>query len=232
MLKKAFVLFVCSMHSLVFAKDPIYLSNKQDEEMVSRLFEITRRVNISNDFGMWKQDMLKMTTLSCAMQTKVINEQKNIIMPNDIYSPIFKKDDIDFLNYLNKKVGTFSEVNLDVCYQMAKANPVDLFSNCYMGSVLKEGNVLPNGDYPNEYLIVNSNFENGSTVIVGMYCDGIKGKPQTKQMYTTKGLVTWTVPPKYQKINFGRWQENLFYGTTAIHVEGIPKPFISLTIVK
>ncbi len=77
--------------NVLSADFPIYVSAKKDEEMVAKLFETTRRVNISTKFGMWKQDMLRHITLECANQTKVINVKKNMVLPNEVYSPVLKQ---------------------------------------------------------------------------------------------------------------------------------------------
>ncbi len=229
---KLLILSLIGLSSIAFAQEQIYLSSKKDEEMVSKLFEITRRVDNSTRFGAWRQDMMKNITLDCALQTKVLNTKRNIILPNENYSPVLRKEDILYLNALNIKVGTYSSTNLEGCYKIATTNSSEVFSHCYLTNILPEDSVLSNDGYPKEYLIVDSNFANGSKVTAGMYCDGIKNDKSTRQFTTTKGSAVWTVQPKYTKVNFGRWQENLMVGTTMIEFEGFKMPTYLTTIMK
>lgn len=97
---KLLLLSLIGFSNIALADEQIYLSSKKDEEMVAKLFEITRRVDNSNKVGAWKQDMMRAITLDCAAQTKVLNVKRNILLPNQEYSPVMRKEDILYLNTL------------------------------------------------------------------------------------------------------------------------------------
>ncbi len=218
--------------SAIAADFPIYVSTKKDEENVAKLFETTRRIDISTKFGMWKQDMMRHITLECANSTKVINTKKNMLLPNEIYSPVLRQEDIDFLNYTNIKVGTYKSLDKKYCEVIAKKPANDLFKECYVANIPSGEYINPNTGYPRDYLIVNSNFKDGVKVDVGVYCNAIEGKPETKQFFATKGLATWVNQPRYQKVQFNGWTENLMLGSVKIEVDGIKEPYTFTTIFK
>lgn len=218
--------------SAIAADFPIYVSTKKDEEMVAKLFETTRRVNISTKFGMWKQDMLRHITLECANQTKVINVKKNMVLPNEVYSPVLKQEDMEFLNYTNIKVGSYISLDKKFCETLSLKSSEELFKQCYVANIPSGEYINPNTGYPRDYLIVNSNFKDGVKVDVGVYCNAIEGKPETKQFFATKGLATWVNQPRYQKVQFNGWTENLMLGSVKIEVDGIKEPYTFTTIFK
>lgn len=232
-MKKLFLILPLLMSQKVFANDfLIYNSTKKDEEMVAKLFETTRRIDISNQLGMWKQDMMKNITIECAINTKVINTKKNMIMPNETYSPILRKEDLDFLNYMNIKIGSYRSLDKKYCEIIATKPAQDLFNQCYIANIPSGETILPNTGYPREYLIVNSQFKDGEKIDVGVYCNAISGDPQTKQFFSTKGLASWINHPKYQKVQFSNWSENLMLGSVKVLVDGIKEPYIFTTIFK
>ncbi len=232
MKKLTLLLLSCLSLSAIADDFPIYVSTKKDEEIVSKLFETTRRINISNQLGMWKQDMMRHITLECAITTKVINTKKNIILPNERYSPVFRKEDMDFLNYTNIKVGSYKSLDKKYCEVIASKSPDDLFKQCYIANIPSSDTILSNSGYPRDYLVVNSQFRDGEKIDVGVYCNTIDGEPQTKQFFATKGLATWVNPPKYQKVQFSNWSENLMVGSVKVLVDGIKEPYIFTTIFK
>lgn len=232
-MKKLIPFLICLISLSAFGADfPIYVSTKKDEEVVAKLFETTRRINISNQLGMWKQDMLKNITLECAVTTKVINTKKNMIMPNETYSPVLRKEDMDFLNYMNIKVGTYRSLDKKYCEIIASKSAEELFNQCYIANIPSGDTILQNTGYPRDYLVVNSQFRDGEKIDVGVYCNAISGDPQTKQFFATKGLATWLNPPKYQKVQFSNWSENLMLGSVKVLVDGIKEPYIFTTIFK
>ncbi len=232
MKKLIIILLSCFSINAFAADNPIYLSTKKDEEVISKLFETTRRINISSHAGMWKQDMLKMLTLSCAVKTKVINTEKRLILPNEVYSPVLRKEDILFLNRLNIKVGSYIDMDDKYCSIVADKKAEDLFKTCYLASVPTLGSAQPNNGYPRDYVMVGADFKDASAVDVGVYCNMIEGDPQSKQFVAMKGLATWKVKPTYTKVQFNGWTENLMLGSVEIKVDGLSVPSIFTAIYK
>lgn len=226
------ILILISSHSWSAQELPIYRSVKADEENVAKLFEITRRINISNKLGMWKQDMMRNITLSCAISSNVITTKKNIIMPNETYSPVLRQEDLMFLNFMNIKVGSFIDMDKKYCAKIANIQPEELFKTCYIANIPAVGSIKQNTGYPREYLVVGSDFKDGSSIDVGVYCNAISNEPETKQFFATKGLARWANKPLYQKVQFSKWSENLMVGTISVEVDGIKENNFFTTIFK
>lgn len=225
-------LFIASNINNVYAIDDIYLSSKKDEEMVAKLFEIARRIDTSSNLGKWKQDIMKSLTLDCAIQTKVLNSKTHIFLPNEYYSPVLRKEDIVYLTTLHKRNEIYHGATIEACYKISEEKPNEVFNHCSLSEIKPDLPVLENKEYPKTYLVVNSNFVDGTKVSAEMYCEGVKEQKDTRQFTIAQGTAIWNSFPKYQKINFNGWSENLMIGSTKIQFEGFKEPKYYVTIMK
>lgn len=197
---------------LLAAQDFSHADPKSDALQV-----IQHRLAMTNPatvFDKWQADQWTFSAAGCAIEAG-LKKELGIIDKLPIY--------------LNGTSGSPSN-QAQYCATLAKSGPV---ADCFELSATQPPFTMPTQGLPSNYLFLSNaaSAKNGSTHMVGGYCNLVKNAPHTRQFFAGNGILTWLAEPRVQSFQTFSGERKLNAGTVSFSVVGMPGDTMPKTVI-
>lgn len=116
------------------------------------------------------------------------------------------------------------------CATLAKSGPV---ADCFNMKATQPPFTTATQGLPSNYVFLSDadSAKNGSTHMVGGYCNLVKNAPHTRQFFAGNGILKWLAEPRVQNFQTASGAQILNAGTVSFSVAGMPGHAAPQTVI-